>query len=96
MIRFCTKHPVVWIIQPAVRANLGKEKNTTKGGERARLLSLSLKSSPPPPPPTPAASGELRRRAARPPTPHSPLLPTLRPDSPLPVSTARSKRHPHG
>ncbi|XP_048552701.1 serine/arginine repetitive matrix protein 1-like [Triticum urartu] len=42
-IRFCTKHPVVWIIQPAVRANLGKEKNTTKGGERARLLSLSLK-----------------------------------------------------
>ncbi|XP_044432500.1 uncharacterized protein [Triticum aestivum] len=26
-IRFCTKHPVVWIIQPAVRANLGKKKH---------------------------------------------------------------------
>ncbi|XBI10264.1 hypothetical protein VPH35_137578 [Triticum aestivum] len=39
-------------------------------------------------------SGDLRRRAARPLAPHGPRLPPLRPESPLPSSTARSQAHP--
>uniref|UniRef100_A0A453F1E4 Uncharacterized protein n=1 Tax=Aegilops tauschii subsp. strangulata TaxID=200361 RepID=A0A453F1E4_AEGTS len=72
-----------------------KEKNTTTGGARARLLCLSrspTKSSPPPP--TPATSGDLRRCAARARAPHGPRLPPLRPDSPLPSSAACSQREP--
>ncbi|XBH76997.1 hypothetical protein VPH35_103544 [Triticum aestivum] len=39
-------------------------------------------------------SGDLRRRAARPRAPHGPRVPPLRPESPLPSSTARSQAHP--
>uniref|UniRef100_A0A8R7K1L5 Uncharacterized protein n=1 Tax=Triticum urartu TaxID=4572 RepID=A0A8R7K1L5_TRIUA len=73
-------------------SRFAKEKNTTTHA-RARLLSLSPIKSPPPPP-TPAASGDLQRRAACPRAPHGPRLPSLRLDSPLPDSTARSQPHP--
>uniref|UniRef100_A0A8R7K358 Uncharacterized protein n=1 Tax=Triticum urartu TaxID=4572 RepID=A0A8R7K358_TRIUA len=79
-------------IQPTVRSDLQRKKRH-EPHTRARLLSLAhevLAAATT----HAAASGELRRRAARPRAPHGPRLPPLRPDSPLLASTARSQPTP--